>query len=52
MKIKCKDMPLFYNGTYHGVCEQDASKCEECILKHSVYHNKKFKEEAKKKEKQ
>jgi len=41
MKIKCKDMPLFYNGAYHGVCEQDASKCEECILKHK---------EAKKKE--
>ena len=30
MGKECKDKPLFYNGTYHGTCEQDATKCEEC----------------------
>jgi len=32
-KVKsCKDMPLFYNKTYDGICEREGTECKECIL--------------------
>jgi hypothetical protein len=39
---KCEVMPLFYNGTYGGGCEKQASDCRECI---AIYNEKKEEKE-------
>ena len=30
----CKDMPLFTNKNYGGICEQEGTECERCIELH------------------
>ena len=30
-KMSCPKMPLFYNGTYNGLCERTPQECFDCI---------------------
>lgn len=30
---KCREMPLFYNGTYYGCCEREPEVCKRCRKK-------------------